>query len=41
VELPLDGAAYEEKLNEKIANSRYEKHVVAISSDDFTKSFTR
>jgi len=41
VELPLDGTAYEDKLSEKIANSRYEKRVVAISAEDFTKSFTR
>lgn len=41
VELPLDGRAYEEKLNEKIANSQFEKKVVPVSAEDFTKSFTR
>ncbi len=41
VKLPLDGAAYEEKLSEKIANSHYEKHVSPISAEDLTKSFTR
>lgn len=41
VELPLDGAAYEKKLNELIAASKFEKKVVKTSSEDFTKSFTR
>jgi hypothetical protein len=37
----MDSAAYERKLNELIANSKFEKKVVEISSEDFTKSFTR
>jgi predicted dehydrogenase len=41
VELPMDSAAYEKKLNELIANSRIEKKVVEVSSEDFTKSFRR
>jgi len=41
VELPLDSAAYEQKLNEKIAGSQFEKKVVPVSAEDFTKSFTR
>jgi predicted dehydrogenase len=41
IELPLDSAAYEQKLNEKIANSQFEKKVVPVSAEDFTKSFTR
>jgi predicted dehydrogenase len=41
VKLPLDGAAWEAKLNELIANSTVEKKVVKITNDDFTKSFHR
>jgi predicted dehydrogenase len=41
IELPLDGAAYERKLNELIANSRGEKKVAVVSTEDFTKSFQR
>lgn len=41
VELPLDGAAYERKLNELIAASRFEKKVTQTSGEDFTKSFIR
>jgi predicted dehydrogenase len=41
VELPMDGAAYESKLNELIAGSKIEKKVVAVSDEDFTKSFKR
>ena len=41
VELPMDSAAYEKKLNELIANSRIEKKVVEVSSEDFIKSFRR
>jgi hypothetical protein len=39
--LPLDGAAYEKKLNELIAASKFEKKVAAVSNEDFTKSFRR
>jgi predicted dehydrogenase len=41
VELPLDSAAYERKLNELIANSKIQKKVVEVSNEDFTKSFNR
>ncbi len=41
VEFPLDGAAYERQLNQLIAESRYEKRVVKVAAEDFTKSFTR
>lgn len=41
VELPLDGAAYERKLNELIAGSRREKRVVSAGTDDFAASFRR
>ena len=41
VELPLDGAAFERKLGELIAESRFEKRVVEIKNDDFTQSFHR
>jgi len=41
IELPLDAAAYERKLNELIAASTTEKKVVPISSEDFAKSFSR
>jgi predicted dehydrogenase len=39
VELPMDSAAYEKKLNELIAGSKMEKKVVTFSNEDFTKSF--
>jgi predicted dehydrogenase len=41
LELPLDAAAYERKLNELIANSTLKKRVVELSNEDFTKSFKR
>ena len=41
VELPLDSTAYEKKLNQLIAGSKIEKKVVAVSDEDFTKSFKR
>ena len=41
VDLPMDGAAWEAKLNELIANSTYEKQVVEISSEDFAASFRK
>ena len=41
IELPLDAAAYEKKLEELIAGSKLQKKVVEVSSEDFTKSFTR
>jgi predicted dehydrogenase len=39
VELPLDGATYEKKLNELIAASKFEKKVAPVSTEDFTQSF--
>jgi predicted dehydrogenase len=41
VELPLDGDAYERTLQQMIANSKFEKKVVAVANEDFTKSFHR
>ena len=41
IELPLDAAAYEKKLEELIAGSKLQKKVVEVSSEDITKSFTR
>ena len=41
VELPLDGAAYEKKLQQLIAESKFEKKVVKNAGEDFTKSFNR
>ena len=41
VDLPMDSAAYEQKLQELIANSKFEKKVVEIKNDDFTQSFHR
>jgi len=41
VELPLDSAAYEKKLNQLIAGSKVEKKVVQPSDEDFSKSFRR
>ena len=35
VDLPMDGAAWEAKLNELIANSPHEKKVVEVSSEDY------
>jgi hypothetical protein len=39
VQMPLDAAAYEKKLNQLIAESKFEKKVVKIESEDFSKSF--
>jgi len=41
VELPMDSAAWEKKLNQLIAESRHEKKVVQQTAEDFTKSFNR
>ncbi len=41
VDLPMDGGAWEAKLNELIANSTHEKQVVEISSEDFAASFRK
>ncbi|MCF7668306.1 MAG: Gfo/Idh/MocA family oxidoreductase [Verrucomicrobia bacterium] len=39
IEMPLDGKAFEEKLNQLIAESKFEKKVVEVSDEDFTQSF--
>lgn len=41
IQMPMDGAAFETKLKELIAGSRFEKKVVEIKNDDFTQSFHR
>jgi len=41
IELPLDSAAWEKKLNQLIAESRHEKKVAPTTVEDFTKSFSR
>lgn len=41
VELPMDAAAFEERLGRLIAESKFEKKVQAVSDEDFTKSFNR
>src|SRR2546422_10778543 len=41
VELPMDSAAYEQKLQELIGTSKFQKRVVEIKNDDFTQSFNR
>ncbi len=41
VELPMDSAAYERKLNELIAGSKAQKKVVEVTNEDFSKSFKR
>ncbi len=41
VEFPLDSAAYEQKLQQLIADSKFQKRVETIQNDDFSKSFRR
>ena len=41
VALPMDGAAYQKKLETLIAESKYEKKVMEVSTEDFTQSFNR
>jgi len=41
IELPMDSKAWQNKLNELIANSRHEKKVVQSTAEDFTKSFNK
>lgn len=41
IDLPLDGLAYEQRLNRLVSESRFEKKVVAPAGDDFAKSFNR
>jgi len=41
VDLPMDSAAFERKLGELIAESKFQKKVQAVSDEDFTRSFNR
>ena len=41
VDLPMDSAAWEFKLNELIANSTHEKKTVEVSNEDFSASFRK
>ncbi len=41
IELPMDSAAYEARLNQLIADSKLVKKVVEVSNEDFAKSFVR
>jgi predicted dehydrogenase len=41
LELPMDGAAWERKLNQLIAESTGEKRVVRVAADDFKNSFRK
>jgi predicted dehydrogenase len=41
LELPMDSAAYERKLQQLIAESKLEKKVMSVSNEDFAKSFMR
>ncbi len=41
IDLPMDGAAWEAKLDELIASSTHEKKTRAVTGEDFSKSFRR
>jgi len=41
IQLPLKSVAYEKKLNQLIDESKHEKKIVEVSTEDFTKSFNR
>jgi predicted dehydrogenase len=41
IELPMDSVAFENKLNELIASSRFQKKVIKTEGEDFTQSFHR
>lgn len=41
VDLPMDSAAFEKKLHQLVAESKFQKKVVEVSDEDFTKSFHR
>ena len=41
IDLPMDGTAWEAKLNDLIAKSTHEKKTVEVSKEDFTASFRR
>jgi len=41
IDMPMDSKAFEDKLQQLIANSTHEKKVVEISGEDFASSFNR
>jgi predicted dehydrogenase len=41
VELPMDGAAWEKKLNQLIAESKVQKKVIQVETSDFASSFRK
>ena len=41
IELPMNGAEWEKKLNELIVNSNHEKKTVEVSNEDFAASFRK
>ena len=41
IDLPLDGAAWEAKLNDLILNSNHEKKTAEASNEDFAASFRK
>jgi predicted dehydrogenase len=41
LELPMDGAAWEKKLNELVAGSTIQKKTVNVAADDFASSFRK
>ena len=41
IELPMNADAYEKKLQQLIADSKFQKTVREVAADDFTKSFNR
>ena len=41
IDLPLDGAAWEAKLNDLIVNSNHEKKTAEVSNEDFAASFRK
>jgi predicted dehydrogenase len=41
IQLPMDSAAYEKKLQQLIAESKTQKKVIEVSNEDFTKSFRK
>ena len=41
IDLPMDGASWEAKLNELIANSTHKKKTVEVSNEDFNASFRK
>ena len=41
IPLPLDAAVYEKALQQRVAESRFQKKPIVRATDDFTSSFTR